>query len=182
MFNFEVNYTGNDKVQRSLNGLFQSFSREFQVGVLTRVGQVYIADTKSRFDREYDVDRKKWKPLSAATIRMKKRGDKKRGPAVRGATHRGIWTEALQKSLDMRIDGNAVVIGSDVEYAPYFHYGVKMGQLKKIGQYSTAPWGVIPPRRFLGRNNRIDKKVIGVIQEELAKKIGITVQQAGRDL
>jgi phage gpG-like protein len=180
MFNFEVNYTGNAKVQQSLSGLFQSFSRDFQRGVLARVGREYLAETEKRFEKEYDPDRKKWKELSVATVRMKKRGDKRRGPGIMGPAHRGVWTGDLATSLKMRFDGDSVIIGSDVEYAPWFHYGVK--KLKKIGQNRTVPWGPIPPRRFLGRNNRIDKRVMGIIQEELAKKIGITVKSAGRDL
>jgi phage gpG-like protein len=180
MFNFEVDYTGNEKVRNSLNGLFQIFSRDFQRGILARIGHEYIADTENRFNKEYDVDRKKWAELKPSTIRLKKYGDGRRGPGILGPTYRGVWTGDLATSLKMRFDGNSVLIGSDIEYAPWFHYGVK--NLKKIGTTKTAPWGRIPPRRFLGRNNRIDSRVINIIQEQLAKKIGIDVKSAGRSL
>lgn len=85
----------------------------------------------------------------------------------------------MATSLKMRFDGNSVVIGTDVKYAKPFHYGVK--KLTKLKGKAKAPWGPIPARRFLGRNNRIDKKVIGIVRDELAKKIGIDPGSAGRD-
>ena len=179
MFTFEVNYTGNAKVQKAFDGLFSAFSRDTQRGILARIGHEYIADTEKRFEKQHDVDRKPWANLSKTTVRLKKKGDGRRGPGIMGASHRGVWTGDLATSLKMRFDGNSVVIGTDIEYAKPFHYGVK--KLNKIGAKATTPWGPIPPRRFLGRNNRIDKKVIGIVRDELAKKIGIDPGSAGRD-
>jgi phage gpG-like protein len=177
---FEVKYTGANRVDSLLRGLEEAVGSPVQRAILRKVGAAYLSDTENRFSKEYDPDRKKWKELRDVTVRMKKHGDKRREPGIMGPTHRGVWTGDLATSLKMRFDGDSVIIGSDVEYAPWFHYGVK--KLKKIGQNRTVPWGPIPPRRFLGRNNRIDKRVMGIIQEELAKKIGSTVKSAGRDL
>lgn len=179
MFSFEVNYTGNAKVQKAFDGLFSAFSRDTQRGILARIGHEYIADTEKRFENEHDVDRKPWKALRPVTVKLKKTGDGRRGPGIMGASHRGVWTGDLATSLKMRFDGNSVVIGTDVEYAKPFHYGVK--KLTTLKGKANAPWGPIPARRFLGRNNRIDKKVIGIVRSELAKKIGIDPGSAGRD-
>jgi phage virion morphogenesis protein len=179
MINFEINYTGNDKVQKAFEGFYKALSRDSQRGILARVGHVYLAETEKRFEKEYDPDRKKWKKLSPTTVRLKKKGDGRRGPGIMGPTHRGVWTGDLATSLKLRFENDSVLIGSDLDYAPWFHYGVK--NLKKIGQHASAPWGPIPARRFLGRNNRIDQQVIKIIHDELAKKMGVDAQSTGRD-
>lgn len=167
MFSFEVNYTGNDKVREVLNGLSESFSGQQTRSMLRKVGALYLAETENRFEKEYDPDRKKWAALKPSTVRLKGKGYKGRGPGIKGATHRGVWTGDLATSLKMRFEGDTVVIGSDVEYAPWFHYGVK--------QKNGHPWGTIPPRRFLGRNNRIDDKVVKLMKAEVLKATGLNI-------
>lgn len=167
MFNFEVDYTGADKVRNALNGISESLSGKQTRSILQKVAALYISDTENRFDREYDVDRKKWEPLRKTTIRLKEQGYRGRSPAINGAAHRGVWSGKLSTSLKYRIEGDTVIIGSDLKYAPFFHYGVK----KKGGH----PWGTIPPRRFLGRNTRIDSKVIQMVRNELIKATGLDI-------
>lgn len=176
MFSFEVNYTGNDKVRNVLNGLSEAFSGQQARSMLRKVGALYLAETENRFEKEYDPDRKKWAALKPSTVRLKGKGYKGRGPGIKGATHRGVWTGDLATSLKMRVEGDSVIIGSDVPYAKPFHYGAK--KLKKLSSGingATAPWGEIPSRRFLGRNNRIDDKVVKLIKAEILKSTGLNV-------
>ena len=171
MLNFEVNYTSAKKVEEMLRGLNEAFSGSIHKSLLSKVGNIYLADTIKRFESQHDPDRKPWAVLRPITVKYKTTGMKGRGASVAEPTRRGVWTGDLINSLTFRIEGNSVLIGSNVKYAPYFHYGVK--KLKKLGGNRTTPWGVIPPRRFLGRNTRIDAKVLKVFSDEIEKLIGI---------
>lgn len=177
MFNFEVNYTSAKKIEEALRGLDEAFEGATQRAILRKVGNAYLADTLKRFENQHNPDRKPWKKLSPHTIRHKKHGTiKGRGASVDYPERRGVWTGDLINSLAYRIEGNSVIIGTDVEHARWFHYGVK--NLKEFGKKAsggplTVPWGPIPARRFLGRNNRIDDKVLKVVNEEITKIIGI---------
>lgn len=167
MLNFEVHYTGADKVREWLNGLGEAFGPSGQKEILRKVGALYLNDTEKRFEKQVDPDRKKWKPLSPTTIRIKKQTG-----SLMGAEHIGVWTGNLASSLQMRISGDSVFIGSNIKYAPWFHYGVKRFSKKGRRMY---PWGTIPPRRFLGRNTRIDEKVIGLVKKEVSHRLGIKI-------
>lgn len=176
MFNFEVNYTSAKKIEEALRGLDEAFEIKTQRAILRRVGRIYLSDTLKRFENQHNPDRKPWATLKPVTIKHKTHGSGRRGPSVRSPSRRGIWTEDLYNSIDYRVEGNSVIIGTDVEYAKYFHYGAK--RLKRIDSAlgvsnRFAPWGPIPARRFLGRNNRIDDKVLKVVNEEITKVIGI---------
>jgi phage gpG-like protein len=198
MIRFEVNHTGNAKVMRAFDGLYSALSRDSQRGILIRAANIYVSETKKRFEKQYDVDRKKWKENTDTTIRLKTTGWKGRGPAVNGPTHVGVWTGDLVNSIRYRLLGDEVLIGSDLPYATTFHYGAKKGTLagarsrlgasrKRIAKgkeplsYGGSPWGDIKPRRFLGRNNRTDSQVVLMIRDELAKKIGLQSVDLGRD-
>lgn len=168
MFNFEVDYTGADKVRNALNGISESFSGKQTRSILQKVAAMYIAETEDRFKNENDLDRKKWPSLSPVTIRLKQKGYEGRKPAAHGATRIGVWTGDLSSSIKYRIEGDTVIIGSDVKYAKHFHYRVPKGG-GKVG------WGTSPSRRFLGRNTRIDSKVIQVVRNELIKATGLDI-------
>lgn len=197
MIRFEVNHTGNAKVMRAFDGLYSALSRDSQRGMLIRAANIYVSETKKRFEKQYDVDRKKWPVNTDTTIRLKTTGFKCRD-AAENPNHIGVWTGKLINSIRYRLEGNEVLIGSDLPYATTFHYGAKKGTLagprsrlgasrKRIAKgktplaYGGSPWGDIPPRRFLGRNNRIDGQVVLVIRDELAKKIGLKGVDLGRD-
>ena len=158
MLRFEVNYTSADKVRNLLSGLNEAFSKPDQKSILTQIGQIYLDATKKRFETESDVDRKKWKPLRPVTIQKK------------GHSRIGFRTGKLKDSIKMQFTGNSVFIGTDVEYAKTFHYFVKKGAFGK-----GTPWGDIPRRSFIGRNNRIDDQVMKKLKQIYAKQFGLDV-------
>jgi phage gpG-like protein len=176
MISFEVNHTGNAKVMKAFDGLYSALSRDSQRGILVRVANIYVSETKKRFEKQYDVDRKRWKGNTKTTQRLKEKGFKGRGPAINGPNHIGVWTGNLINSIKYRLLGDEVLIGSDLEYAKTFHYGAKQYTLGP-----KSPWGDIPRRSFVGRNNRLDDKVVLVIRDELAKKMGLQGVDLGRD-
>jgi phage gpG-like protein len=184
---FEVNYTNPQRVQKAFEGVFAALSGASRGAILGRIGEHYKIETKHRFDKQYNVDRKRWPRNTETTIKYKTMGPIAGYPkAVRGPFHVGIWKEKLQKSIDYRINGNEVWIGSNVPYARVFQKGAKTGTIHSYiganGKPVNTPWGDIPPRPFLGRNKRIDEKIMGIVHDELASKIGIPSQTGRRYL
>jgi phage gpG-like protein len=171
MLNFEVNYTGAKKVEEALRGLNESLSSAQIRRLLNKLGNIYLADTLKRFENQHDPDRKPWKELRPVTIKLKTNGMSGRGPSIDAPTRKGVWTGDLISSLTFRVEGNSVFVGSDVEHAPYFHYGVKKS--KSLSGNRKTPWGQVPARRFLGRNTRIDAKVLKAFGDEICNLIGI---------
>jgi phage gpG-like protein len=158
MLRFETNYTISDKLRKLLTGLNEAFTPSDQRSVLTQIGQIYLDATKKRFETQTDVDRKKWKPLRPDTIRKK------------GHSRIGVLSGDLRNSIKMEFTGNSVFIGTDVIYAKTFHYFVKKGSFGK-----GIPWGDIPRRSFIGRNNRIDDQVVKKLKQIYAKQFGLDV-------
>ena len=158
MLRFEVDYTSADKIKNLLFGLSEAFNKPDHKSILTQIGQIYLDETKRRFDTESDVDRKKWKPLRPVTV------------ALKGHSRIGFKTGKLAKSIRMRFEGDSVLIGTDVIYAKTFHYFVKKGSFGK-----RTPWGDIPRRSFIGRNARIDDKVMKKLKEIYSKQFGLDV-------
>ena len=156
LLNFEIDYTSAQKVQDALNGLSEAFGPAERDRILRKIAIDYLADTEKRFDKQYDPDRKKWSPLRYSTIRVKER----KGSLLE-AMHIGVWTGELASSLQYVLRGDTVSIGTNVRHGPWFHYGTKKG------------WGPVPSRRFLGRNTRIDQKILRTFENEIRKRIGI---------
>lgn len=158
LLNFEIDYTGAQKVQDALNGLGEAFSPQERDRILRKIAVDYLHETESRFEKQYDPDRKKWKPLTKTTLRIKS----KKG-SLMGAAHIGVWTGKLASSLQYVLRGDTVSIGTNVRHGPWFHYGTKDG------------WGPVPSRRFLGRNTRIDQKILRTYENEIRKRIGFNL-------
>ena len=162
MLRFETNYTVSDKLRRLLTGLNEAFTPSDQRSVLTQIGQIYLDATKKRFVTQTDVDRKKWKPLKPDTIRKK------------GHSRIGLLSGDLRNSIKMEFTGNSVFIGTDVIYAKTFHYFVRKGDFRKS---PPIPYGDIPRRSFIGRNNRIDDQVVKKLKQIYAKQFGLDVSE-----
>ena len=160
MMTFEVEHTGSNKIQGLLSGLKNAFNDTERKNILRAVGTIYTQATRERFDKQYDVDRKKWKPLRPVTVRLK------------GHSKIGHKTGALRKSIRMRIQGDSVYVGTDLIYAKTFHYFVKKGQYGKTSRDQPIPWGNIPRRSFIGRNLRLDDKVIKMLKRTYKEKYG----------
>ena len=156
MLRFEVDYTGEPKVQNALKGLGEAFGSQERDRILTKIAADYLKDTEKRFENQYDPDRKSWKPLQRSTIRLKARTGN-----LMGATHIGVWTGKLASSLQYILREDSVFIGTNVRHGPWFHYGTNGG------------WGPVPSRRFLGRNARIDQKVLRTYENEIRKRLGM---------
>lgn len=156
LLNFEMDYTGAQNVRDALNGLGEAFGVQERDRILRKIAADYLHETEDRFNKQYDPDRKKWSPLRQSTIRIKQRKGN-----LMGAAHIGVWTGKLAASLQYVLRGDAVSIGTNVRYGPWFHYGTEGG------------WGKVPSRRFLGRNTRIDQKILRTYENEIRKRLGM---------
>lgn len=166
MIRFEVDQTSAKRVQDALNGLGEALGPAGQQRILRQIGAMYLHETERRFETQSDPDRKKWKELSPTTVKFKsglRRHPSGRGPSIDSPTRKGLWTGTLASSLQMRVEGDKVLIGSNVEHAPWFHYGVRAGKT----------WGPQPSRRFLGRNTRLDQKALDILKKVLIETYGI---------
>ena len=166
MIRFEVDYTSAKRVQDALNGLGEALGPAGQSRVLRKIGAMYLHETEKRFETQSDPDRKKWPELRPTTVKFKeglRRHPSGRGSSIDSPTRKGLWTGTLASSLQMVVQGDTVKIGSNVEHAPWFHYGVRAGKT----------WGPQQSRRFLGRNTMIDQKAINILKQELIDAYGL---------
>lgn len=152
---FEANVSGNERIQRELARLAANMNPERKNELMNKIGENYVDFVKTEvFDKQRSHQRKTWAELSPVTIRIKEKKGSRRGPGFIGT-----WTGDLVDSLTFRVVGDSVFIGSDVPYAPFFHFFVKKGRNK------GGPWGDIPPRPFLGVSERADKRILKVMNK-----------------
>ncbi len=113
-----------------------------------------------RFFNGVDVDGNPWKTSWRA--RMQGRDDASIGQTLRD-------TGRLMNSYTHNVLLNGVEIGTDVEYAPYLHYGATI--LPKNGAYITFAVGgqyrkvkkvVLEPRTQLGINQEDEESILNI--------------------
>jgi phage virion morphogenesis protein len=152
---FEANVSGNERIQKALRELAESINPQMKRELMRKIGIEYVLFVETEvFDKQRSHQRKKWKELSPVTIEAKKKKGSRRGPGFIGT-----WTGDLVDSQTFRVVGDSVFIGSDVPYAPFFHFFVKKGRNK------GGPWGDIPARPFLGVSERADKRILKVMNK-----------------
>lgn len=151
---FEANVSGNERIQRVLRELAESINPQTRKELMNKIGNEYVNFVQTEvFAKQRSHQRKKWKELSPVTIREKKRKGSIKGPAFIG-----VWTGGLINSLTFRVSGDSVFVGSDVPYAPFFHFFVKKGS-------KGGPWGDIHARPFLGVSERADQRILKVMNK-----------------
>lgn len=170
MIRFQANYTNADKVRDILHGVSESLNGTDRLTILRKVGAIYLKETEDRFENQHDVNRKRWKPLTQRTIARKKRKG-----SIYAPNHIGVFSGKLASSIKMRFEGDSVFIGSDQVYAKTFHYSVKKGAFGTNSMGRPIPFGDIPARTFVGRNNRTDTKVINMLKKHYAESLGLDV-------
>lgn len=161
--------------------------------MLDEIGGTIITQTQLRFQAGGpSPDGIPWKPLSAATIRSRRKG---KGDTSKIQPLRDIGTlmNSIGKGSNKRIDGNSVWIGTNVAYAPVHQFGAsayhppqsRMVRLRVVkgrtrfakdshkkartvwGTNSTG-WTVnIPARPYLGFSQDDQTEIIGIIQRRI---------------
>ena len=150
----EADVSGNERIQRALRELAETINPQMKERLMGGIGADYVDFVKTEvFDKQRSPQRKKWAKLKPSTINLKRWSGN-----TRGAEFVGTWTGDLVESIKFRVVGDSVLIGSDLYYAPYFHFFVKRGE-------SGHPWGDIPARPFLGVSERADKRILKVMNK-----------------
>ncbi|HHW53379.1 MAG TPA: virion morphogenesis protein [Acinetobacter towneri] len=119
------------------------------------IGAGLVFSVQDRFFTGRDVDGNPWK----MSWRAKLQG---------GQTLRD--TGRLMNSYTHNVLANGVEVGTNVEYAPYLHYGAtiqpKNGQyitFAVAGQYRKVKQSVLPPRTQLGINADNEEMVLDIV-------------------
>jgi len=124
------------------------------------IGALLLRRTQQRFDKGEDPDGRRWKPLAASTIAIKRR----LGYGQKGILKR---TERLRRAIRLIRGGSGTVYTNTGA-------GVRIGvQDTKVAGYARAQnqgEGKIPARRFLGVG-RLDVKAVDSLLRRKAKQL-----------
>ncbi|UNT60700.1 phage virion morphogenesis protein [Acinetobacter towneri] len=119
------------------------------------IGSGLVFSVQDRFFTGRDVDGNPWKMSWRARLQG-------------GQTLRD--TGRLMNSYTHNVLSNGVEVGTNVEYAPYLHYGAtilpKNGQyitFAVAGQYRKVKQSVLPPRTQLGINANDEEMVLDIV-------------------
>ena len=119
------------------------------------IGSGLVFSVQDRFFNGRDVDGNPWK--------MSWRAIQQGGQTLRD-------TGRLMNSYTHNVLSNGVEVGTNVEYAPYLHYGAtilpKNGQyitFAVAGQYRKVRQSVLPPRTQLGINANDEEMVLDIV-------------------
>jgi len=153
--------SGNERIQRALRELAETINPQMKERLMGEIGADYVDFVKTEvFDKQRSPQRKKWAKLKESTVKIKRWSGN-----TRGAEFVGTWTGDLVRSLKFRVVGDSVLIGSDLHYAPHFHFFVKKGS------GGGGPWGDIPARPFLGVSERADKRILKIMNRFFSTNI-----------
>lgn len=125
------------------------------------IGSGFVSSVQHRFLTGTDLDGNPWKISWRASMQGRD------GVGV-GETLRD--TGRLMNSYTHNVLSNGVEVGTNVEYAPYLHYGAtilpKNGQyitFAVAGQYRKVKQSVLPPRTQLGINAEDEATVLDIV-------------------
>lgn len=120
------------------------------------IGQILVSNTQQRFVDQVDPDGLPWKALSTVTLaRRRKAGS---GAQILRDTGR------LASSINYKVVGGSVELGTNVVYAGTHQFGADKGSYGKTKKGRPIPWGDIPKRPFFGYNDADQEDVLELLQ------------------
>lgn len=149
---------------------FESRLNEARGRILYAVGEALIDSTKERFKQEVGPDGVKWKPNSPVTIAaaFKARGGSKAKKAETREKHYQAFAGkkkilrqvgSLFDSIVYQVEGDDLVIGSNMSYAMIHQFGGQAGRGLNV---------TIPARPYLGLSQSDVAAIQEIIQDELS--------------
>lgn len=152
--------------------------------LMLAIGEILIDSTKRRFVEGRGPDGQPWAPNTETTLlrylgRYKTSFSSRTGKLTKAGAGRAAGkkpllgeTKSLSRTINKRLDGNVLKIGSPMEYAATQQFGAKKGQ---FGQFSivrtrqvvSVPWGNIPARPFLGLSGDDRRSILELVREHL---------------
>lgn len=188
----------NDKeVRQALNRLIAAGGN--LKPALAEIGEQLVVSTKRRFEDQKDPDGNPWAPNKESTLleflankvgrsvtkpgekfvnkyyNQKRNKGKLNTAGARALIAKKILTgesKTLATTINYRVTGGAVEIGSDREYAATQQFGAKKGSFGKTKKGRDIPWGDIPARPFLGLSAKDKQDVLAILNERLIKAMG----------
>lgn len=133
-----------------------ALERDDKTALLDEIGVNLTENARLRFGDQLSPDGQKWQP----SLRAKLQG---------GETLRD--TGRLMASLTHKVNGESVEYGTNVDYAPYLHFGAQIKAVDGAYLNFKVPGGgwvnkksvVLPARPFLGLSTEDEETVINVI-------------------
>ena len=128
---------------------------------LRSIGEGLVKSTQDRFRHEIAPDGTAWAPLSATTLRRKKRNRDK------------ILTEFghLRRLIAVgAVTPQSVEIGSSLVYATTHQFGAAKGEFGTDRGGRPIPWGDIPARPFLGVSRADERDITDEIVDFLRER------------
>lgn len=143
--------------------------------VLRGIGEVLIKSTKRRFATGTAPDGTPWAPNSPvtydrlATWHLTKKGKLSKAGAARLAGKKPLIgeTRRLSSQINAVLQGDALLVGSPMEYAATQQFGAEQGEFGTTRRGGPIPWGDIPARPFLGLSEADKRHILEIVAEAL---------------
>lgn len=146
--------------------------------MLKLIGETLVDSTKQRFAASRAPDGSRWAPNTDTTMARylgrfsgsrTKTGKVSAAGARRAAGKKPLIGEsrALGTTIDYRVEGDTLYVGSPMEYAGTQQFGAKRGQYGRTRRGGPIPWGDIPARPFLGVSDADRAEVLEILREHL---------------
>lgn len=147
--------------------------------VMLAIGERLVHSTKQRFADGRGPDGQPWAQNSPVTIlnyleRFSSSFSKKTGRITKSGTERAIGkppligeSKSLSRTINYRVVGNTVLVGSPMIYAATQHFGAKRGQFGTTRTGRPIPWGDIPARPFLGLSDDDRQMIVQLTRDHL---------------
>jgi phage virion morphogenesis protein len=148
--------------------------------VMRQIGEHLVDSTRQRFRTSTAPDGSAWEPNAQSTYlgylgafggsASKKTGRLTKAGAGRAAGKKPLIgeTRILGITINYRVDGDTLYIGSPRVDAPTHQFGAK----KHSFTGGKTPWGDIPARPFLGLSAADRVEVPAILQEHLGRAAG----------
>ncbi len=145
---------------------------------LKAIGEALVTSTKARFQTSTAPDGSRWAPNSQATYlrdlgsakslhRKDGRINSKGAGKVMGKRPLIGETGNLSQQIHWRVDADALLVGSTMEYAATQQFGAEQGAFGRDKRNHPIPWGDIPARPFLGVSDQDASKIMSIVNEYL---------------
>jgi phage gpG-like protein len=145
---------------------------------LKAAGELLVDSTKRRFQEGRAPDGTPWAPNTETTIiqylnRFSSSFSKKTGRLSKAGAGRVSGkkpligeTKSLSRTINYRVIGDRLEVGSPMVYAATQQFGAKRGQFGQ-SKRGPIPWGNIPARPFLGLSEQDGRSLVALCTEHL---------------
>ena len=150
--------------------------------LMKAIGEVLVDSTKQRFRDGRSPDGSPWAGNSPVTIlqymeRFSTSFSKRTGRITKAGTNRATSkqpligeSKSLSRTINYRVVGNTVLVGSPMEYAATQQFGARRGQFGNTRTGRPIPWGNIPARPYLGLSDHDRQTVVNLAREHLGSQ------------